>query len=714
MTRAEWPGVALDPPAEPRLDLLVKGARCAACIGKIERAMLAMPGVSSARLNLTTGRLSLAGRAGDLSTEVLVERLASLGYPAAPFDVEEALRTEDREGRRLAIALGVAAFGAMNVMMFTVPVWTGAAMGEGVRTFMYWAAAAVAVPCSLFAGAPFFESAWRALRRGRANMDVPISIGVLLTLAVSVSETILRGEHAYFDAAVSLLFLLLIGRYLDHRLRARARSAARGLLALQAPNATVIGSDSTVRRIPSRDVRVGDRLEIAPGDRVPVDVRVEEGASELDVSLVTGETLPATAVAGTSLAAGSLNLTGRLVARAVAVCEDSTVAAVARMMEAGAQSRSRYVQLAEKAAAIYIPVVHAVALLTALGWLVAGEDLRTAILRAAAVLIITCPCALGLAVPAVQVVACGRLFRQGVLVKSGAALERLAEVNHVVFDKTGVLTEGRPVLVGGSVDLARLAAPLARASRHPLAAALAEAAGEGPVATDTRETAGFGIEGLIDGRTARLGRAEWVGAPSSGAGTELWFGFADETKIRFAFHDELRPEARAAIDRLRGLGLGITILSGDTTAPVRAAAERLSVDAWRSGLSPLEKGAALDEMKAEGLKVLMVGDGLNDAGALAKAHASMAPGTAVSASQNAADLVFEHGLEAVAEAIVTARRARARALENFGLSALYNLLAAPLAIAGLATPFVAAIAMSASSLIVTLNALRLSLPGGKP
>lgn len=697
------------PESSTRLELLVRGARCAACIGKIETAMRAVRGVKSARLNLSTGKLAIETRAGAPATEDLISALDSLGYQAVLFDPGQALAGEEAEGRRLAKALGVAAFGAMNVMMFTVPVWAGADMGEGVRTFLYWAAAIVATPCALYAGMPFFESAWRSLRRGRANMDVPITIGVLLTLAVSFSETLQRGHEAYFDAAVSLLFLLLIGRYLDHQLRARARSAARDLLALQAPTASVVDTESRVRVVPTRDVRVGDLLTIAAGQRVPVDVVVEQGASDLDLALVTGETVPAQAIAGRSIPAGALNLTGQLLARAVAVAGDSTVAAVARMMEAGAQSRSRYVQLAEKAAAIYVPVVHAVALLTVAGWLVAGEDLRTAVLRAVAVLIITCPCALGLAVPAVQIVACGRLFRRGVLVKSGAALERLAEVTHVVFDKTGVLTAGRPRLVDGDSKLTALAAPLARGSRHPLSRALAEAAGDGPMAQEVTETAGYGVEGLIDGRRARLGRAEWVGAQSSGDGTELWFGFDGETKVRFRFVDELRPEATDVVNRLKAMGLTVEILSGDALSPTRAAAATLGVDRFRSGLTPIEKGLALDQLTADGARTLMVGDGLNDAAALSKAHASMAPGAAAEASQNAADLVFETGLEAVPEAIAVARQARKRALENFGLSAAYNVIAAPLAILGLASPFVAAIAMSASSLVVTLNALRMTL-----
>ncbi len=698
-----------------RLELLVRGARCAACMAKIEKGVAALPGVSAARLNLTSGKLSVAFD-GPADPARVVETLDDLGYRATPYDPAEAKQAEDREGRRLVMALGVAAFGAGNVMMFSVPVWAGL-FGQEVdpatRTFMYWLSALVATPCALYAGMPFFESAWRSLRRGRANMDVPISIGVLLTLIVSFSETMLGGAHAYFDAAVSLLFLLLIGRYLDQRLRARARSAARDLLALQAPAAVRLDAGGREHAVPVGEVHVGDLIAVAPGERVPVDGIVEAGASSLDNSLITGESAAVAVAVGQPCNAGALNLGGRLVLRVRARSQDSTLAAIARLMEAGAQSKSAYVRLADKAAAVYVPVVHTLALLTFAGGWFLGLEPREALLRAAALLIITCPCALGLAVPAVQVTASGRLFRKGVLVKSGAALERLAEIDHVVLDKTGVLTEGRPRLVGAPRSVVLMAAPLARASRHPLAKAVAEAAGPGEVAADAVETAGQGVEGYVAGRKARLGRAAFVGAGGPGGETELWFAFEGDTKVRLRFSDTLRPDAASAVAALKAQGLTVEILSGDTAGPVERAAREVGIADWRAGLTPFDKAARIDALKAQGRKVLMVGDGLNDAAALAKAHAAMAPGSALDASQNAADLVFAgEGLSAAPLALDVARAARRRALENFAMSGLYNLVAAPLAIAGLVNPFIAAIAMSASSLLVTANALRMNWAGG--
>ncbi len=710
--------IARDRAGTGRLELLVRGASCAGCMRKIETGVAALPGVIASRFNLTTGKLTVSLAPGQGDPAAVQRAIEALGYRTSLFDPGQALAAEDREGRRLALALGVAGFGAGNVMMFTVPAWAGLfgqELSPATRDVMYWLAAIVAVPCTLFAGQTFFRSAWSALRRGKANMDVPISIGVLLTLAVSFSETLQHGAHAYFDAAITLLFLLLIGRYLDHRLKASARGAARDLLALQAPVAMRLDDAGREHGVPVAEVRVGDRIAVAAGDRIPVDAVVETGVSTLDNALISGETAPVEAAPGQAVQAGALNLSGRLILRAIARSEDSAIAAIARLMEAGAQARGAYVRLADKAAALYVPVVHTLAAATFLGGWALGLGPREALLRAAAVLIVTCPCALGLAVPAVQVAASGRLFRKGVLVKSGAALERLAEVNHVIFDKTGVLTEGRPRLLSDNPAIINAAAPLARASRHPFARVVAERAGEGPVADEVVEVAGMGVEGLINGRRARLGRAEFVGvAPSASAESELWFGFEGETKFRLTFFDPVRADAARAITDLRALGLTVEILSGDLAGPVGRIARACGVTQWRAGLTPFDKSSAVTLLQGTGRKVLMIGDGLNDAAALALAHASMAPGSALDASQNAADLVFLNGeLSAAPLAIRIARAARRRALENFAFSALYNAVAAPAAVLGLINPFIAAIAMSGSSLVVMLNALRMTWVGGK-
>ncbi len=710
--------VSSDGKGSARLELLVKGARCAGCLSKIERGVKALPGVEVARMNLTTGRLVVSWKGVAADPRAVVRTLDELGYQSAPFDPMEVEGRIDQEGRRLAVALGVAGFGVGNVMMFSVPAWSALfdqEMGDGSRTAMYWLSALIAAPCTIFAGQTFFASAFRSLRRGKANMDVPISLGLVLTLVISFSETMQGGRHAYFDAAISLVFLLLIGRYFDHQLRHRARGAARSLMLLQAPTAQVLDEAGVATGRPVREVLAGDHLAIAPGERSPVDAVILSGLSELDLSLVTGESALVAAGPGGRVPAGALNMGGRLVVRAQATADESTLAETARLMEAGAQSKSRYVRLADKAAAVYVPVVHSLAALGFLGALMMGLGVREALLRAVAVLIVTCPCALGLAVPAVQIAASGRLFRKGVLVKSGAALERLAEIDTVVFDKTGVLTEGRARLILSDPGVLQSAARLARASRHPLSRALAAAAGPGPAADDAHEIAGQGVEATLDGRSARLGRAAWVGADvSAGAETELWFRIEGEPPVRFAFADDLREDAADTVAACRKLGLKVAILSGDLEGAVAKAAQGVGITDWKAGLDPVEKAAPIDALQAGGAKVLMVGDGLNDAAALAKAHASMAPGLAADVSQTASDLVFtSERLDSVVVAIRIARKARRLALENFSFSALYNAVAAPAALLGLVSPFFAAIAMSSSSLVVSLNALRLWRAGRK-
>lgn len=698
------------------LDLAIFGAKCAGCIAKIEKSMMGLSGMESARLNLSTGRLSLVWRDGAVSAAEVTGTIHALGYRAAPYDPKLVESDHDAEGRSLLRALGVAGFATANVMLLSISVWAGGTeMGDATVGLMHWASALIAVPSALYAGRPFFRSAALALRRGRTNMDVPISLAVILALALSIHEFFAGGPHAYFDAAVMLLFFLLIGRYLDHRLRWRAREAARDVLALQAATARRLGAGGAVDSIPARDIRVGDRLLIAPGDRIPVDGVVAEGVSHADLALVTGESAPVKVERGAALSAGVVNLSSRLVMTATETLETSLIADLARLMEASEQTRGRYRRLADRAAALYVPVVHTLAAATFAGWyFLADAGLRVAALNAIAVLIITCPCALGLAAPAVQVVAAGRLFKRGVLMKSGDALERLAEARTIVFDKTGTLTLGRPALVNGDALPAGAldaAAALARISRHPLSRAVVEAAGPGEAASDAVEFAGLGVEGTSNGMRARFGAADWTGAAPGAepARMSAWLKLGDRAPVRFLFEDAPRADSAAVISALRAKGLDAELLSGDRAPVAAAIAEALGVERWRAEVGPKEKAARIGELVAAGAKPAMVGDGLNDAPSLAAAHVSLAPGTAAAASQSAADFVYlGDRLDGVLEAVDISRRARRRLVENFVFAALYNLVAIPVAVFGLVTPLIAAAAMSGSSVIVILNALRLA------
>lgn len=716
--------LAPDPSADPAafvadndgrlsLDILVRGATCGGCLSKIETALAALPGVSLARLNLSTGRLRVEWT-GALPARRVLEAVTDLGYQASAFDPRQSDIAHAQEERRLLIALAVAGFAAGNVMLFSVSVWAGRDMSTDTREMLHWISALIAIPAAAFSGQPFFRSAIASIRARRLNMDVPISLAVILAIGLSVYETLTGGEHAYFDASVTLLFFLLIGRFLDARLRRRAYAAANALAALQTATATRLTPDGKTAPVRASDIRPGDILLVAAGERLVVDAEIVAGASDADLRMVTGEVEPAPTHVGQMLHAGAVNLSAPLHVRATAPADRSLAADIARMLEAGEQKKSAYRRIADKAAEAYVPRVHAMAALGFVGWLAFGAAPAQALFIAVSVLIITCPCAMALAAPLVQVVASGRLFREGAYLASGDALERIATVDHVVFDKTGTLTLGDPVLVSNGRTPAQLeaAARLARASRHPFSRAIARTAGLGAVADAIVEHPGKGVEGRIDGRLARLGSASFVGAED--AASSLWFAFEGEPPVAFRFEDVLRPGAARTVDRLRRMGLGVELLSGDGEARVARAAAEAGVLIWTANATPQSKADRLDDLEREGRKVLMVGDGLNDAGALAKAHASLAPGGAVDVSRLASDCVFSgDSLDSVVRIIEIARSARARMRENFGFATVYNILAVPVALAGWATPMIAAIAMSASSAVVTLNALRLARGGSQ-
>lgn len=701
------------------IDLAVEGVSCAGCMSKIERGLAALPDVTLARVNLTDRRVALEWKRGALDPARFIDRLAELGYKAYPFEPVRAEALETEQASFLLRCLGVAAFAAMNVMMLSVPVWSGnvSDMIPEQRDFFHWLSAVIALPAVAYAGQPFFRSAYRALRARSTNMDVPISIGIVLALAMSVTETIHHAEHAYFDAALMLITFLVAGRYLDQSMRRKTRAVAGNLAALKAETATKFVGADEISEVPIAAIQAGDVVLLRPGERCAVDGSVIEGKSSIDQSLITGETLPIKAEPGTAVYAGTLNLSGALRVRVSAASEGTLLAEIARLLDNAVQSRSRYVRLADRASRLYAPVVHAAALLTMLGWVAFGANWHDAIVAAIAVLIITCPCALGLAIPAVQTVASGAMFQAGVLLNSGDAIERLAEVDRVVFDKTGTLTLPElDVTNAAAIPQAgfALAGRLALSSHHPVAAAVARAAGATKPLHGIEEVPGQGVRGFVGEIEVRLGRPSFCDADRQAneilcedpEASVVAFRHGDDCHV-FAVRQRLRADAEAAVATLERAGIAVEILSGDREPAVRHAACLLGIQEWRAGVTPADKIARIDELKRRGFKVMMVGDGLNDAPALAAAHVSMSPISATHLSQATADLVFlGDRLAPVVAAIGFSRKALRLMRQNLWLAAGYNLLAVPLAIAGLATPLVAAAAMSGSSLLVILNALR--------
>jgi Cu2+-exporting ATPase len=606
----------------------------------------------------------------------------------------------------------------MNIMLMAVSVWAGngSDITPETRDFFHWMQAVIALPAAAYAGRPFYESAIRGLKAGRVNMDFPITLGVVLTMIMSVVETMNSATHAYFDGAVMLLFFLLIGRVLDQTMRRKTRTLAENLSALRSETAAKIFEDGIVRDAPLSAIAPGDRVLVRPGERIAVDGIVEEGSSELDQSLVTGETMLASVTVGHTVYAGALNATGTLTVRVTAAASGTLLDEVESLMNRALEAKSAALLLADKATRLYVPFVHAAAALTLLGWVLAGAGFHFAILASVAVLIITCPCALGLAIPAVQVVAAGALFRQGVLLNTGDALERLAEVDTVVFDKTGTLTLPEPSLVGTYDPLVlERAAKLALSSRHPMAAALATAVGQREPYGEARETAGLGVSTTIDGREIRLGSPLFCGAEAQARAaldrhpeaSVICFREGDAAPAVFLVRQALREDAVETVEALRRGGYRLIVLSGDRAAAVAGAAETLGIGEWAAELTPKDKIARIEALKAAGRRVLMVGDGINDAPALAAADVSLSPVTAAHVSQAAADGLFMgRRLAPVIAALGIGRKARRLMVQNLAFSALYNVAAIPLAASGLLTPLIAALAMSGSSVVVTLNALR--------
>ena len=699
-----------------RLDAAIEGMTCAACIGDIERGLRDLPGLASARVNYTNRRLALEWRDDTFDLTTAFARLRRMGYELHPFELADSERAETETMRFLLRCLAIAGFAAMNIMLLSVGVWIGGDIDPETRDLFHGVSALIALPAAAFAGQPFFRSAFAALRAGRLNMDVPISLGVMLALVMSVYETVTHAEHAYFDSATMLLTFLLLGRFLDHAMRRKTRAVAANLAALRAPMASRISTDGDETLVPVAQIKTGDLVLSRPGERLPVDGVIVSGSALLDDSLITGETARRPAQAGAAVYAGSLNYDGVLTIRVGAAGGATLLDDIEKLLDKAAHARSRYMRLADRVSRLYAPMVHLAALSTALFWMARGATFHDALITAICVLIITCPCALALAVPAVQVVASGALFRAGVLLNSADAIERLAEADTIIFDKTGTLTAPAPRVVNvDAIDptTRTLAAQLAQASRHPLARAVAALA-PNTAAWEAQEEHGLGVRAMVDGVEARLGSAAFCEMATQVEALGILepdislvaFRHGDRQAL-FQVRQTLRSDAVTTIDALKARGFAIEILSGDRPEAVEKIAHALGVENWRGGLTPGEKVTRLDALRDDGRKTLMIGDGLNDAPALASAYVSISPIDATHITQAAADAVFlGERLGPIVVTIDLARRARMLMRQNLGLSVIYNLFAVPLAMAGWLTPLIAAAAMSGSSLLVTLNALR--------
>ena len=555
--------------AGPALQFSLPTIHCAACIGKIERGLETLTGVGHVRVNLSLKRLSVQGQVDPAN---VTARLAELGFDAYPLDIDALNTARDDAGRALLVRMAVAGFAMMNVMLLSVAVWSGAT--DTTRDLFHLISAMIALPVVAYSGQPFFQNAWTALRVKRLNMDVPISLAIILAAGMSLLETLNGAAHADYDAALSLTIFPLISGFLGHITSSAARSAAKELTALEVQTAERLTETGT-ETVNAASLRVGDIVLVPTGGRVPVDAVLTSSDALLDRSLLTGESAAVSLNSGDILQAGEINIGSAMQVRAVAVGEDTSLRRMAALIETAENGRNSYTALADRAAQIYAPAVHLLALVAFLGWVALTGDMRFALNVAVAVLIITCPCALGLAVPAVSTAAISRLFSAGFLVRHATALERLSEVDHIVFDKTGTLTIPAVDLPNTlSTQDKSIAKALAQASHHPLSKALVRSLPDIAAAPldDIHEVAGRGIQGTTDGQIVRLGKGTWLGASFVGLGLRI--GDAPACEINAT--ETLRPGAREAVTTLAALGYGLQIMSGDRSQAVeRVVAECL-------------------------------------------------------------------------------------------------------------------------------------------
>lgn len=705
-------------------DFSVPQMHCIACIRSLESAIGSLPFVERVRANLSLKKVSVVWNADKGSALDIDQAITDTGFSHSTFDLSSDQNAQSNKSNKLLTALAVAGFAAVNIMLLSISVWSGADV-ETARLF-HLISGIIAVPTVMFSGRPFFSSALSALKAGRLNMDVPISLAVLLALGMSIYESLTGGHEAYFDAAVTLLFFLLIGRYLDNLMRDKARSAVVQLSRLASKGAMKVNADATLQYLELENIKPGMIVRVMAGDHVPVDGEIISGTSDVDRSLVTGESLPQPVKQGIDVEAGILNLTGTIDILVRHDARHSFLGEVQHMMEAAEQGRGYYTGIADRLARIYAPAVHLLALLAFAGWMIATNgDWHQSVYVAISVLIITCPCALGLAVPVVHVVAARRLFKQGIIIRDGSGFERLEEVDHIIFDKTGTLTSGvpqlrLPVRYEGfkESDSAIVVRTLASHSNHPFSKALTGFL-NGPITADIvdiKEVPGAGIEARIKGQLARLGQHQWVsqiansGSANAAENSGLSFARENGEMVTFQHFEELRSGSLATIAEFKRQGMAMEILSGDSQQSVKAIANSLAIDAYRFEQKPADKVARINQLKNLGKKVLMAGDGLNDSPALAGAHVSIAPANASDIARYAADFVFtRESLSAIPFAMHIAKRSGSLVRQNFSLAILYNAIAIPFALAGFVTPLIAAIAMSASSIVVVANSMRLNL-----
>ena len=717
--------------AQQEIVLAIEGMSCASCVGRVEKALRKVDGVSDAAVNLATesARIRLAKGVG---VEALIKAVEAAGYHARLQRTDTGAApvsdTKKKDGRAVAIAalLSLPLVVPMLLDLFGVH-W----MLDGRLQFL------LATPVQFWLGARFYKAGWNAVKAGAGNMDLLVALGTSAAYGLSVYQLLAHGAnsmaHLYFEASAVVITLVRLGKWLEARAKKQTASAIHALQVLR-PESARVRRDGVDLDLAIEQVRVGDLVVVRPGERIAVDGTVLEGSSHVDESLITGESLPVSRAPGDKVTGGAINAEGLLLVQTTAVGAETTLARIIRLVDNAQSAKAPIQHLVDRVSAVFVPIVLLIALATLAGWWIATGNIETAIINAVAVLVIACPCALGLATPAAIMVGTGMGAKFGILIKDAEALEIAHSVTTVVFDKTGTLTLGKPALVAMAPHeieqerLLQLAAAIQSGSEHPLARAVVDAATAGaitpPSASDMKALPGRGLSARVDALDLRLGStrlmqelgidlqplAERATALENEGNTVSWLASVNPNCLLglLAFGDQLKPSAHAAIERLHGLGIATVLLSGDNHGSVAAVGHVLGIDQVVANVLPADKADKVAELKRSGQLVAMVGDGINDAPALAAADVGVAMATGTDVAMQAAGITLMRGDPSlVADAIDISRRTYGKIRQNLFWAFIYNLIGIPLAALGMLNPMVAGAAMALSSVSVISNALLL-------
>lgn len=721
------------------ISLLIQGLHCGACVWLIETILKKQSDVIYARVNLANKTLHLKWK-GDLKRgNELVRIIYEIGYKLLPFDEKIINEVEKKYNDSLLKALAVAGFGVGNIMLFSISLWFSSSsdMGFAMRNFLHFFSSLVALPVAIYSARPFFISAYKSLKAGYPNMDLPISIAIFLACLASLIQSFRGSEHVYFDSAIMLIFFLLIGRYLDFKARKKAFSVATQFMMLSASFARIENNDK-VKIIATKNLKKNMILLVAPGEKILADGIIIEGESEIDNSLISGESIPKKFSKGEEVLAGMINLTNLIRVEINKPPSQSMLAEIINIIKAVEEKKTYYVRIADRLSRIYTPLVHLLALLTffiSVFYFKIGFE--SALMNAIAVLIITCPCALALAIPIVQTIVISNFLKKSLLVKNGEVFEKISEVSHVIIDKTGSLTVGSPelkdIFIVEKNNLKKIlnqkekerylqiAASLAKSSKHIIAQSISKSYQGILENINGAESKGFGISGKVEEGIVRLGRKEFCNINLTG---DFWkanndiikfinlhcFMKINDTEILFLFTDNIKEDAKNLIKGLKNINKKVILLSGDIKEVVEDVANLVGIKEFLYQQTPLQKLEFLENLKKQNKKFMMIGDGLNDAPSLASADISVSFSKAIDISQNVADVIINsEKLNPVLDLFHYGNKANLLMKQNLTIALIYNLLAIPLAMSGMVVPLVAAIAMSSSSLLVLFNSFRIKI-----